>query len=929
MLIRSLSVADYRGVSGPIRLALGPGLNVIHGENESGKTTLLEALRNALLVKARSSSEFHRALAPHRGGTPQVEVAFERDGSSFVLTKRFAAAGSTRLVESLATGRASTLEDDAAEDRLRAVLGLADPGRSRDPLAPEHHNFWPLLFVAQNQSDRAPGDDLRDEGRSSLSAALQHLSGEVLDGGGAGADLVELVEARFREHFTAGGSLRRSAGSPRARVEAEAAEAQARLAELTEQGAQQAEALAAHRRASLARTRLAEQLPTLEESADRARKQARTAAVRGAERARALEVARVAELEHRHATERLDRLTHLAAAVAQAEAAAVAAAAEAPSGEEEPPADAPADAPEDTALAAAEAALRLAELGRDALRLEADLASATHRLGQAEQAADALAKASDRRATLTLTGRSLEELRKLADALASAEALEVASREAVASRVEVSVDPAAAGAARLTHATTPEGSEPGEAIEEVAPGVSARHAAVAPVTVELPGQIRVTVTPPARTSSEAQACRQRLSLGLSRAGVASLQEASALANEARDLDAAILRFRETLALHAPEGIESARAAAAEAKARRATQAAALSAALAASSPGARTTEVASASGGDPSALPAEPSTPEAAEAAVDAARARRDRVAKETQQRQRRRAEAERAAADARQARALAQQAARRAEQDLASARQSLKAYENEQGNREQLRETRGAAAAALREAESTVAALPPVDSAAADADAERTERAHRAALAEAAEHERTLAGLHALLHRGDAIGLPDRLEAAELAVERGREELTTLDAEAAAARRLRDTLDRHRRAARERFVAPLRQEVDRLLPRLFPGATTRFDADFGGLQIERQGTPEDHAQLSAGGREQVGVLVRLAMARVLAGEGTLPLLLDDPLTHTDDDRFEAMAAVLNLSAPPLQVLLATCHWSRHRILGVEPSQVFDLSALR
>ncbi len=91
------------------------------------------------------------------------------------------------------------------------------------------------------------------------------------------------------------------------------------------------------------------------------------------------------------------------------------------------------------------------------------------------------------------------------------------------------------------------------------------------------------------------------------------------------------------------------------------------------------------------------------------------------------------------------------------------------------------------------------------------------------------------------------------------------------------------------------------------------------------------------GGREQLGVLVRLAMARVLAGDavdgdpsaGVLPLLLDDPLTHTDGDRFEAMAAVLSLAAPPLQVLIATCHWARHRTLGVASEQVFDLNALK
>ncbi len=240
MLIRSLRVSSYRGVAGPVALTLGPGLNVLHGPNESGKSTLLEALRNALLVKARSSSEFHKAMAPHAGGTPEVEVSFHRGGAGYVLTKRFAAAGSTRLVETRGSGTATTHEDDAAEDRLREVLGLSDPGRSRDPLSPEHTNFWPLLFVEQTTSDRAPGEDLAESGRGSLSSALEGLSGEALDGGGEGAAVARLAEERYAEHFTAGGSPKKSAGSERARVSAAREEAEAELAELEARDAAQA-----------------------------------------------------------------------------------------------------------------------------------------------------------------------------------------------------------------------------------------------------------------------------------------------------------------------------------------------------------------------------------------------------------------------------------------------------------------------------------------------------------------------------------------------------------------------------------------------------------------------------------------------------------------------------------------------------------------
>ena len=910
MLIRSLKVTGYRGVAGPVELTLGPGLNVLHGPNESGKSTLLEALRNALLVKARSSSEFHRAMAPHGGGTPEVEVGFHRAGVSYLLTKRFAAAGSTRLVETRGGGTATTHEDDAAEDRLREVLGLADAGRSRDPLSPEHTNFWPLLFVEQAQSARAPGDELAESGRGSLSAALEALSGEALDGGGEGATLARLAEERYLEHFTAGGSPRRSAGSRRAQVAAELEEAQAELTELRERDAAQAEALAGHRRAAASLHGLDAQLPALEGSADRAARAAREAAVRGAERGRAEEAVQTRSLERKQAQERAAQRGRLVEAVAaagrtleEAEAAVPAEpdAAEATTGSEEP-----------GEAAAAEAALRAAELHREALRLGAEAAEAAARVQRAEAAARRLAEVAEKRAAIDVVEADAKKLRKLEDTLAAARAADAATRAAAAPSVRVEV----AGDAEAAAAVTAGEPEPLDAAVE--PGGSEIFAASVPLSVNLPGRLRVTITPPAVGADAAEPHRRKLARALTDAGVASADEAATLAAEARDLDAQLGHLREALALHAPEGVEVARAHAAGLGARRA----------------AREAERDGARAGDAAPLPGDA---DAADEEVDAAR----RVVRETRERaeaaRAARVAADRAAADARQARALAAQAAGRAAADHAAAERALAAHREEHGDAAALAAAAQAAADAEAAAAEALTGLPEADTAAADADASRAGRALEVAKAEAQALRDQLNRLDERLHAADSVGLPDRLAAAELAAERAGAASAALDAEAAAARRLHETLTRHRLAARERFLSPLRAEVDRLLPRLFPGARSRFDAAFGGLQVERGGTPEDHAELSMGGREQLGVLVRLAMARVLAGEpdpgdpaaGVLPLLLDDPLTHTDEDRFESMAAVLSLAAPPLQVLVATCHWARHRALGVDPTQVFDLERLK
>ena len=81
-------------------------------------------------------------------------------------------------------------------------------------------------------------------------------------------------------------------------------------------------------------------------------------------------------------------------------------------------------------------------------------------------------------------------------------------------------------------------------------------------------------------------------------------------------------------------------------------------------------------------------------------------------------------------------------------------------------------------------------------------------------------------------------------------------------------------------------------------------------------------ASVSTGAREQLHLVARLAVLRHL-GTGTkgLPLLLDDPLVGTDDERFRA---VLGFLIEDLLVdrpaLLVSCHEERHeRWLGALP----------
>ena len=102
------------------------------------------------------------------------------------------------------------------------------------------------------------------------------------------------------------------------------------------------------------------------------------------------------------------------------------------------------------------------------------------------------------------------------------------------------------------------------------------------------------------------------------------------------------------------------------------------------------------------------------------------------------------------------------------------------------------------------------------------------------------------------------------------------------------------------------------------PYESLEFGEDLSVTVVARGGRPVTRADLAAsvstGAREQLHLVARLAVLRHL-GTGTkgLPLLLDDPLVGTDDERFRA---VLGFLLEDLLVdrpaLLVSCHEERH-----------------
>ena len=136
--------------------------------------------------------------------------------------------------------------------------------------------------------------------------------------------------------------------------------------------------------------------------------------------------------------------------------------------------------------------------------------------------------------------------------------------------------------------------------------------------------------------------------------------------------------------------------------------------------------------------------------------------------------------------------------------------------------------------------------------------------------------------------------------------------------------------ALSEKISQPIADRVAIYLERVFGhGACVRLNFNEGGeqeLEFIRPGQATSTFEaLSGGAKEQVAAAVRLAMAEILASNhhGCLPLVFDDAFAYADSDRTQSLQRMLDLaSSRGLQVILVTCTPSKYSALGAKETRL-------
>ncbi|HIZ35263.1 MAG TPA: AAA family ATPase [Candidatus Ruania gallistercoris] len=889
MRIHRLRLTDFRGIADREVTLPTSGVVVLQGENEVGKTSMIEAL-DLLLDKPDSSKarEVREAKPVGRDVGPVVEAELSCGPYRFTYTKRWLRETRTEL--HVAAPRPASFTGAEAHAEVRRILD-----ETLDT------SLYQALRVLQ--ASELTSAELGES--SALAAALDQAAGTTGhdDDGDA---LLDAVDAEYATYFTPTG--RETGEYATARKELTSAEEAS--AEAEHQLAQLGRDVDAHARLSTERDELSDRLTqarqdlTTREQAWKhltglrervAEAQARVraggrehgwlteAAERraGQDRALAAKIAAWEELTRQLAESR--EQLHTARAEQHSATAAVAAA----------------QAEERRQRDRVEAANRAAERLQDLVELD--------------RVRTTLATIDRAQATIEECEAVLADARIDAELLAAVDQAETelavshAQHEAAAARVQVT-------ALAAVDLTVDGAKHSLQAEEEIAAAVTE------PVQVELPGTVRISIAP-AQSSTDAEgaltAARRRLEELLHQAGVIDRRGAHRRYESDQRTRTELTRARERLeeelagrSLSELQG-DHARLAA------RITPGAAETPAT--TDP---TTEGTTAGSAADGAAPpdAEPANAESAQAAKDstleahAAAAERSTEATAVQEALTQRAG--RLELDC----TLLEGKASMAEADINDQRTAL-AAEREKTPDDELDRAAEQAAAELAEARQAAAAA---EAELAETPVEQIEaaRTNAVALTErlATEHrdvEERLRRLSVSLELRGEEGLQEAYDTARSAHEGAHSRLQHLDRRARACQLLHETLHRARDSARSRYVRPFREQI-LALGRIVYGPG--FDVDVQDDLTIRSRTLDSVTvrfdQLSAGAREQLAIITRLACAAVVEPDQGVPVIIDDALGYSDPDRLDRMNAMIGSLAADAQVILLTCTPDRYRGIG-------------
>ena len=157
---------------------------------------------------------------------------------------------------------------------------------------------------------------------------------------------------------------------------------------------------------------------------------------------------------------------------------------------------------------------------------------------------------------------------------------------------------------------------------------------------------------------------------------------------------------------------------------------------------------------------------------------------------------------------------------------------------------------------------------------------------------------------------------------------LVVLNRKAQAARMLHEVLNEHKESAEKDYSIHFAKFINDLA-KSFYGEDVHFEvSDSFEILSRRMGSTEvDVADLSTGAKEQLAILIRLALTQIVQVGEPFPVILDDEFAHSDPDRIAMMKNIFSDFADDQQFIMLTC--TPEKFSGYKPAKTIDLATLR
>lgn len=880
MRLTEIQLRQFRQFDAGISIdGLAPGINVFHGPNESGKSTLVQAIRAAFFE--RHSSSTLSALQPwsDSAAAPEVSLKFDFNGRRYHLVKRF-----VRQKRCDLTVDGQNLNGDEAEQHLAQMMGFAMPPRGAS--RPEHWGIPGLLWVEQGSGHQLD---------ASVAHASEHLQGILNDAMGqvASSDgdmILQKVEERLARLLT------RATAAPtqdyRKAIETQQ-QLQSQLAALdtTIQNYRDQIDQLASLQADQDRDNAEQPWRALRQNELAAREQlAEVNAMRDQQKREkdALEVCSKTQTLLHQQLEGFQQQT-LALRTRESEFARQRDVYQQLSSQT--------DALQQALRAASDAHDQVRELlrrSREAqqrrdkkdrlMQLTAEVARLREHRDQAVQTQRLLLEDGQRAEALRISPEALNQLRTLDTQLQS---LQI-RQQAVATRLQFKL-------------------APGQVIslDDIPVTGQAEHLLLNEATLTIPGVGHLRIIPGgddvAGLAREHDRLHEEWQASLHASAVTSLEQAQQRAADYHDMTAKIRQHQAVLKLHAPDGLAALEQRLDTLMAQRQAMQEDYDALV----PGSES----------------DPDADDVQTVQVNAQEAEHYlKVCENAQQ------EHLVATATAKAAMDAAERELQQAQATISDARRA----QTEQQTLQRLHEERAQQAMLKQRIATLQARIDAVRPDILEQDITRYSQS-AAQLQEAnAERERKIRELKGRLQALGAQGLEEQRDALASQLAATDRRVDEFSRNAAALTLLHALLQQKRQALTRQLHAPLKQRLVHYLDVLFDTPTHRAQLTIGDdlmpASLTRQDAQAELRDLSFGAREQLGLISRLAYADLLkdAGRPTL-IMLDDALVHSDVSRLGSMKRILFDAAARHQILLFTCHPDNWRDVGVTPRSIPDL----